>query len=244
MALNLWYTQRRLNMKREKKTKQPKPPKKRSLLRKILISILICFTSFFLATAVINIGMILSARKYIYTDISSIPPRSTVLVLGSQSIGTRLSPVLEDRVVGGINLMESSKGGKLLLSGHHELPFYSEVAAMQLYVATNAPFMKEEDILLDYAGYNTWDSMYRARDVFKVEDLIIVTKEFHISRAVSMARSLGMNAIGYSVNQERFVGQSLRNWRFREYFARVKGLYSIVFKPAPRYLGEYFPLED
>ena len=140
--------------------------------------------------------------------------------------------------------MENSKGGKLLLSGHHELPFYSEVAAMQLYVAANAPLIKNEDILLDYAGYNTWDSMYRARDVFNVEDLIIVTQEFHISRAVNMARSLGMDAIGYSVNQERYTGQSLRSWRFREYFARLKGLYSIIFKPAPLYLGEYFPLKD
>ena len=230
-------------MKREKKNIKSKPQKKRTLTRRIVITLLVCFAAFVLATAIINIGMILASRKYIYTDINTIPPRAVVLVLGSQSIGTWLSPVLEDRVVGGLSLMENNKGGRLLLSGHHELPFYSEVAAMHLYVTSNAPFIKDEDILLDYAGYSTWDSMYRARDVFAVEDLIIVTQGFHISRAVSMARSLGIDAIGYSLDQERFRGQSLRSWRFREYFARVKGLYSIIFKPAP-YLGEYSPSQE
>jgi len=84
--------------------------------------------------------------------------------------------------------------------------------------------------------------MYRARDVFEVKDLIIVTQKFHISRAVCMARSLGLDAVGHGVNQDRFAGSSLRYWRFREYFARVKAFHSIVFKPKPRYLGDRIPI--
>ena len=196
----------------------------------------------FLVTLLVNLGMILAARKYVYTDIEALPSRSTVMVLGSQIIGTRLSPVLEDRVVAGIMLMEKNKGYKLLLSGDHGTRYYNEVNAMRLYVIANAPFIREEDIFLDHAGFNTWDSMYRARDVFEVNDLLIVTQKFHISRAVCMARSLGINAIGYSVNQERFSGASLSSWELREYFARLKAFYSIVFKPKPRYLGDKIPI--
>ncbi|MDR1804188.1 MAG: YdcF family protein [Treponema sp.] len=195
-----------------------------------------------LVTLAINIGMIIAARKYVYTDIEEIPSRTAVLVLGSQIRGTRLSPVLQDRVDAGIRLMENSKGAKLLLSGDHGQIYYDEVNAMRLYVLEHAPDIREEDIFMDHAGFSTWDSMYRARDVFEVKDVLIVTQEFHISRAVCMARSLGLDAVGYSVNQDRFRGQSLRAWQLREYFARVKAFYSIVVKPKPRYLGDKIPI--
>jgi len=209
---------------------------------KIFRIVLICFGSVLAATVIINAGMILAAWKYVYTDFHEVPSRSVVLVLGSQIRGRRLSPVLQDRVEAGISFMENRKGKKLLLSGDHGQIYYDEVNAMRLYVLANAPAIPEEDIFMDHAGFNTWDSMHRARDVFEVRDLIIVTQEFHISRAVCMARSLGLDAVGYSVNQERFAGKSLQSWRFREYFARIKAFFSIVFKPKPRYLGDVIPI--
>jgi len=138
--------------------------------------------------------------------------------------------------------MEQSKGKKLLLSGDHGQIYYDEVNAMRLYVLANAPAILEEDIFMDHAGFNTWDSMYRARDVFEVRDLIIVTQQFHISRAVCMARSLGLDAVGYAINQDRFKGPSLRSWQLREYFARIKAFFSIILKPKPRYLGDKIPI--
>jgi len=213
-----------------------------SLCLKIFLIVLISIGSVFAVTVIINVGMILAASKYVYTDFDELPSRSTVLVLGSQIRGRRLSPVLQDRVEAGISLMVSQKGKKLLLSGDHGQIYYDEVNAMRLYVLANAPAIPEEDIFMDHAGFNTWDSMHRARDVFEVKDLIIVTQEFHISRAVCMARSLGLDAVGYSVNQDRFSGKSLQAWRFREYFARIKAFFSIIFKPKPRYLGDVIPI--
>ena len=215
-------------------------------LKKILkrggLVVLIFILGTALVTLAINIWMIMAARKYVHNDIDSIPNRTTVLVLGSQTRGRILSPVLQDRVDAGINMMETSKGEKLLLSGDHGQIYYDEVNAMRLYVLEHAPDIREEDIFMDHAGFSTWDSMYRARDVFQVKDVLIVTQEFHISRAVCMARSLGLDAVGYAVNQDRFRGQSLRAWQFREYFARVKAFYSIVVKPNPRYLGDKIPI--
>jgi SanA protein len=213
-----------------------------SLGLKIFKAFFVCFIVTLMATALINAGMILAAKKHVYTEITDIPPRTAVIVLGSQTRGTVLSPVLQDRVVGGIKLMETGQGKKIILSGDHGKRYYDEVTAMRLYVQNNAPHIQAEDVFLDHAGFSTWDSMYRARDVFEVKDLLIVTQEFHISRAVCMARSLGLDAAGYGVNQDRFSGRSLRSWQFREYFARVKAFYSIVFKPKPRFLGDKIPI--
>ena len=195
-----------------------------------------------LATLIINIGMALATRKFVFTDLNEIPSRAVVLVLGAQVHGTRLSPVLADRVRGGIRLMESGQGRKLLLSGDHGQKYYNEVNAMRLYVLANAPGIQHEDIFLDHAGFSTWDSMYRARDVFQVEELIIVTQRFHINRAVAMARSLGLDAVGYALNQEHFESRNQRFWHFREYFARVRAFLSIVFRPKPRFLGDPIPI--
>jgi SanA protein len=223
-------------------TKKIKLPIKTSHIRRFIrISVIAC-ASGVLATILINAGMILAARKHIYTDINAIPQRTAIMVLGSQIRGQWLSPVLQDRVDSGITLMEQNKGKKLLLSGDHGQRYYDEVNAMRLYVLANAPAISEEDIFMDHAGFNTWDSMHRARDVFEVKDLIIVTQKFHISRAVCMARSLGLDAVGYGINQDRFKGRSLRSWRFREYFARIKAFYSIIVKPKPRYLGDKIPI--
>jgi SanA protein len=195
-----------------------------------------------LVTLLINVGMILTAYRFVYSNMDTLPERTAVLVLGSQTHGKTLSPVLQDRVDASISLMENKKGKKLLLSGDHGKLYYDEVNAMRLYVLANAPGIQEEDIFMDHAGFSTWDSMNRARDVFEVKDLIIVTQQFHISRAVCMARSLGLDAVGYGINQDRFSGRSLWNWRSREYLARVKAFYSIVLKPKPRYLGDKIPI--
>jgi len=225
-----------------KEAKKAKLSKKPSHFRLVIKLLLAAFATAVLASFLINTGMILATRKHIYTDINKIPQRTAILILGSQIRGKTLSPVLQDRVDSGITLMEQSKGKKLLLSGDHGQRYYDEVNAMRLYVLANAPAILEEDIFMDHAGFNTWDSMYRARDVFEVKDLIIVTQQFHISRAVCLARSLGLDAVGYGINQDRFKGRSLRSWQFREYFARIKAFYSIIFKPKPKYLGDKIPI--
>ena len=225
-----------------KETKKLQLHKKLSLLWRIIRIFFIACAVAVLATFLINIWMILTTRKHIFTDINAIPQRTVILILGSQIRGQKLSPVLQDRVDSGITLMEQGKGKKLLLSGDHGQRYYDEVNAMRLYVLDNAPAISEEDIFMDHAGFSTWDSMYRARDVFEVKDLIIVTQQFHISRAVCMARSLGLDAVGYGINQDRFRGRSLRSWRFREYLARIKAFFSIMFKSKPRYLGDKIPI--
>ncbi|MDR0719454.1 MAG: YdcF family protein [Treponema sp.] len=214
----------------------------RRVLLKISLSALVLFAAMVLSTLLINIGIVKGSEKYIYRSAADAPPKTTVLVLGSQIRAGSLSPVLRDRVSGGIELMERGKGRKMLLSGDHGQRYYDEVNTMRLFVLANAPAIAEEDIFMDHAGFSTWDSMYRARDVFQVKDLLIVTQEFHINRAVFIARSLGLEAGGLALNQDRFKGRSLRYWKFREYFARVKAFFFTIVKPKPKYLGDPIPI--
>jgi len=186
--------------------------------------------------------MIKNMEKFIYSNIDDIPSRTNIMVLGAQIRGRTLSPILQDRVNGGIALVHAGKGQKLLLTGDHGQMYYDEVNAMRLYVLANAPDIPHEDIFMDHAGFSTWDSMYRAKEIFEVRELLIVTQQFHISRAVCMARSLGIDAVGYGLTQERFRGRSLQGWELREYFARIKALFSIVFNVRPKILGDKIPI--
>jgi SanA protein len=211
---------------------------KKAALKSGLILVPVCV----LGSLFINLGMILAAQKYIYTELEALPEKTAVMVLGSQIYRTSLSPVLRDRVVGGIRIMEAGKGRKLLLSGDHGNRYYDEVNAMRLYVLANAPDIAEEDIFMDHAGFNTYDSMYRARDVFEVRDLVIVTQRFHISRAVWIARALGLNAVGYAREEGQFSRRLRTSWYIREYLARIKAFGFIILRPKPRYLGEPIPI--
>ena len=213
-----------------------------SVFRRLFLMAIPLFFACCVIFLFINVAMVKGMEKYIYTDVNQIPLRTAVMVLGAQTHGKNLSPILRDRVNGGIAVVQAGKGHKLLLSGDHGEIYYDEVNAMRLYVLSNAEDIPHEDIFMDHAGFSTWDSMYRARDVFEVKDLIVVTQEFHISRAVCMARSLGIDAVGFAVREDKFQGRILRNWKIREFFARIKAVHSMVFKVKPRYLGDKIPI--
>jgi SanA protein len=212
------------------------------ILKKIIRGGLVLCAAVAAGSFLINIGMIRGAKKYVYTHIEDVPDKTAVLVLGSQIRGTRLSRVLEDRVVAGIDLIEAGAGRKLLLSGDHGERYYDEVNAMRLYVLDHAPDIAEADIFMDHAGFHTYDSMYRARDVFEVRDMIIVTQQFHASRAVFIARGLGLDAVVYAQSQDKFTFRTKMQWETREYLARVKAFMYIAVKPKPRYLGDKIPI--
>ena len=222
-----------------------KKPGSKRILRVTRYLVRSIFSAALIALAVslaINGGMIVVARKYIFRDIQEIPHRATVMVLGSQTHGQQLSRVLEDRVLGGIELMAAGKGNKLLLTGDHSQRYYDEVNAMRLYVLQHAPFIAEEDIFMDHAGLSTYDSMYRARDIYQVKDLIIVTQDFHAARGVYLARSLGLNALVYAQSQKKFALRTRLAWQTREYFARIKAVLSILLYPLPQALGNPLPI--
>ena len=170
---------------------------------------------------------------------SSVSDADCILVLGA---GIRAdgspSPMLQDRLNTGIELYQNGAAPKLLMSGDHGRKKYNEVQTMKDIALDQG--VPSEYVFLDHAGFSTYDSLYRARDVFQARKVIIVTQKYHLYRALYIARSLGLDAWGVSADTRRYRGQSQRD--FREILARDKDFFVSVFKPLPKYLGDTIPI--
>lgn len=168
------------------------------------------------------------------------PEADAILVLGAYVFpdGT-VSTVLNDRLAEGYELYREGKAPKIIVSGDHGRKDYDEVNAMKDFLSSkNIP---EEDVFMDHAGFSTYESIYRARDIFQAKKLIIVTQEYHLMRAVFIARELGLEAYGVTSDKRdyRFMAQ----YELREIAARNKDfLLARVLKPEPTFLGEEIPV--
>lgn len=162
-----------------------------------------------------------------------------ILVLGCkvQADGTP-SHMLEDRLRRGVDLYKMGAAPKILMSGDHGQTEYDEVNTMKRF-ATDAG-IASSDVFMDHAGFSTYESMFRAKAVFGVKKVVIVTQQYHLYRAVYAAQCLGMEAYGVSSDYRTYSGQLGRD--VRELLARVKDYGTAKFQPEPTYLGEFIPI--
>ncbi|WP_191018144.1 SanA/YdcF family protein [Treponema zioleckii] len=205
--------------------------------------VLSIFGLIFLMVLAINVYMIQSTKKYIFNDISKVPERYTVIVPGAMVYKNNVvSHVFRDRIEAGVGLLQTGNVSKILISGDHGRKDYDEVNAAKSYIKTMHN-LDLEKIFLDHAGFNTYSTMYRARDVFCVQDAVITTQKFHIYRSVYIARALGIDAVGYISPEITRFRKSLRlNWELRESLARVKAFFSVCLHAKPKYLGNQIPI--
>lgn len=164
-----------------------------------------------------------------------------IIVLGClvKADGTP-SDMLEDRLLQGIALYQSGTAPKLLMSGDHGQKEYDEVNTMKAFaIQAGVP---SEDVFMDHAGFSTYESIYRAKEIFGAKKIVIVTQEYHLYRALYVAQSLGIEAYGVSADLRTYAGQTKRD--VREVLARIKDLAYTVFKPEPTYLGDPISLQD
>ncbi|MBQ2661686.1 MAG: YdcF family protein [Clostridia bacterium] len=161
-----------------------------------------------------------------------------IIVLGAGVWGNiesaRPSHMLEDRLKVGIELYKMGASNKIIMSGDHGRKDYDEVNVMKEYAIENG--VESSDIFMDHAGFSTYESVYRAKEIFLAEKVLIVTQEYHLYRAIYDARALGLDAYGVSANLRGYGGQTY--YDFREVFARDKDFLYCLFKPKPTYLGE------
>lgn len=162
-----------------------------------------------------------------------------ILVLGC---GVRPSGepslMLRDRLDMGLALYEAGAAPKLLMSGDHGRAEYDEVNAMKDYAT--AAGVPSEDVFMDHAGFSTYESMYRAKEVFCTQKVIIVSQQYHLYRAVYDARALGLDAWGVAAEDVAYLGQTVRD--VREILARNKDYFYCLFRPEPTFLGEAIPV--
>lgn len=172
------------------------------------------------------------ARPYLYT-VESVPSSRVAIVFGAglTRSGTP-SSVLRDRVEVGVQLYKAGKVEKLLMSGDNRFVDYNEPAAMLEYaVSLGVP---EEDIVQDFAGRRTYDTCYRARHIFGIQNAILVTQSFHITRALFTCNNLGVESTGTPSDIRHFSRRLLTYWHIREIPATAVALWEVwVTRPLP-----------
>ena len=148
------------------------------------------------------------------------------------------SPMLKDRLDAGIALYRAGVVPKILLSGDNGQESHNEIHVMLKY--TTEAGIPKTDIFCDHAGFSTYDSLYRAADIFKAERVIIVTQEYHEYRALYIAKKLGITAAGVASDQRSYFGQTYRE--AREILARNKDFVKVLLRGKAKYSGEAIPI--
>jgi SanA protein len=194
-----------------------------------------------IAVLVTNLIVTRSADDSIVQHPADAPLAQAAIILGARvySDGTP-SAMLADRLETGIELYKLGKVKKLLLSGDHGQVEYDEVNVMLDYVLARG--VPSWDVFTDHAGFDTYDTMYRAIAVFQVKSALIVTQRFHLARSVYTAQQLGLEATGVVADIQPYGGE-FRN-RMREWLARGKAIFQLhITHPEPRFLGPPLPID-
>lgn len=207
----------------------------------IYLMIILC-GAWFGVIWLINKHIVDSSQVYIFSDIwhlTGIQDTQVALILGSKVKRDDLSQILEDRVKVALKLYDMDKVYKLLVSWDNGSVYYNEVWAIAKYLKKK--WVSTGDVFLDYAGFDTYDSIYRAKHIFQVKSMIIVTQAFHLPRAVYIARSLGIQAYGLEADLHQYPDINRSLWR--EYGARVKAYRDVLVGSSPKFGGEVIPID-
>lgn len=190
---------------------------------------------------VLNLVVVITTKGQILTleEIQKTENIDCVLILGAGIRGNYPSPMLEDRLKQGIVLYNANVSPKIIVSGDHMNKDYDEVNVMKDYLVGHK--IPSQDVFMDHAGISTYDSIYRAKYIFKVEKMVIVTQKYHLHRALYIAKQLGIEAYGLSADLRSYTNQSKRD--IREIFARVKDFVQSIFKTTSTYLGDEIPIQ-
>ncbi len=208
----------------------------KSILPKLIILIIIVFLIF----VSINSYVKLSVKNLIISKDEALnvnPDCIIVLGAGVRSDGSP-SPMLQDRLNMGIELYKNGVSDRLLMSGDNTRKGYDEVNTMKGYAIDKG--ISSEHVFMDHAGISTYDSIYRAKEIFQVERIVIVTQEYHLYRALYIAENLGLEAYGVSADVRVYAGQGIRE--LREKAARAKDFVKVILNPGSKISGEAIPV--
>ena len=215
--------------------------KKKGLLKKMLAVLLCLIIDGGSVLLGINAYVKYVGGKRILTseEAAALTDMDCIMVLGClvKSNGVP-SDMLHDRLTRGVELYDLEAAPKLLMTGDHGRTDYNEVQAMKAFATDRG--VDSSDVFMDHAGFSTYDSVYRARDVFAVDKMIIVSQGYRLYRALYIADKLGLDAYGVASDYHIYRGQTYRD--LREILARVKDAVITVFKPEPTYLGDVIPV--
>jgi SanA protein len=213
--------------------------KNKNNFKKIRILLLITITIIIVGAISIDRFVAYVGDRYII-PFEEIPKVDAILVPGAHvySDGS-VSHILNDRLITAFESYKTGKSIRILVSGDHGQKNYDEANTMKNFLIQKG--IKPEIIFMDHAGFSTYDTLYRTRDVFKVKKVLICTQKYHLSRALYTARSLGLEAYGVPSDKRHYV--SIQWYQLREIPARLKAFFYVkIFKPRPKFLGKEIPI--
>lgn len=194
-----------------------------------------------IAALALNIYTVKTAEKSVFTadTYKSTDKADCILILGAGVRNGKPTPMLRDRLLTGIALYENGAADKIIMSGDHGREDYDEVNVMRAFALERG--VKSEDIFLDHAGFSTYDSVFRAKNIFGAENIVIVSQKYHLYRALYIAKKLDMSAAGVSADLNAYGGQFKRD--IREIIARDKDFFKCIIKPKAQIMGDKIPLD-
>ncbi|MDO6390794.1 ElyC/SanA/YdcF family protein [Pontibacter sp. BT731] len=202
--------------------------------RKHLMIVLLAFVIIALACASVITLVKRQSNQYTFRQTEHVPACYTGIIFGAGIRKGKPSKYLKDRLNAGIRLYKAGKVQRLLLSGDNGSRSYDELKVMRDYCLSKN--VRVDDIFLDFAGFDTYSTLYRAKEVFKVDRAVLVSQNYHLDRAIYIGRSLGLDSYGYIADKGHYAGYQ-RNY-LREVLATVNAIVEVNLNRKPKFLGE------
>ncbi len=169
----------------------------------------------------------------IYPTANNLPKNQVGIIFGAGINGDQPSKYLKDRLDAGILLYQTHKIDKILLSGDNGRDEHDELTVMKNYCYQHG--VDTTKIYVDYAGFDTYSTMFRAKSIFNVKSATLVSQEYHLNRAVYIGQKLGVQSVGFSANEGEYLGYKYVT--FREYGSIFKAFFDVLRNREPRFLG-------
>ena len=181
----------------------------------------------------VNIHVKSQTNSSIYDVINKVPKTEVGIIFGAGINGDKPSKYLKDRLDAGILLFKSKKINKILLSGDNGNDQHDELTVMKKYCFANG--VDTAKIYIDYAGFDTYSTMFRAKNIFKIDRAILVSQKYHLNRAVFLGNNLGVKSTGFSANKGEYKGY--KYVCSREYFSTFKSIIDVIRNRKSKFLG-------
>lgn len=198
------------------------------------LKIILYLAVFGLITIVsVNYYVTSSTKKHIYNSIRRFPKNDVGIIFGAGIRGDEPSKYLKDRLDAGILLYKAKRINKILLSGDNGREEYDELTVMKNYCFKHG--VDTAKIFIDYAGFDTYSTMYRAKHIFKIKRATLISQKYHLNRAIYIGQKLGIKSVGYSANKGEYRGY--KYVCFREYGSVFKSFFDVLRNREPHFLG-------
>ena len=197
---------------------------------------LLIYASLLGIIVILGINLLVKSQTdpVIFSKEKDTPGSKVAIIFGAGINNNKPSKYLKDRLDAGIELYKNNKIDKILLSGDNGSDEHDELTVMKLYCYQHG--VDTNKIYLDYAGFDSYSTLYRSKYIFNIDTAILVSQKYHLNRCINIGNKLGVKSYGFAADKGTYQGYKYAS--FREYFALVKSIIDLMIGRKPHFLGE------